>query len=98
MTPASVRRLRAILDASADHIRRVGNTVEIKRSYFYRHGGSAEKFAEAIAAAIKGTPWRVVGSRDDWRAWPKTSYFVAIVVDAETYQQEMEYAGRHGLS
>ena len=56
-------------------------SIEVKRGYFYTHGYSAEKWAEKVkteleSAGLKVTP---VNHRDDWREWPKDSYFVAIV-------------------
>ena len=54
--------------------------VEVKKSYFYRHGDSAEKLAVQVQKVLEAKGLEVmVDSRDDWAAWPKTSYFVAIV-------------------
>ncbi len=59
-------------------------SVVVKRSYFYRHGWTAERFAEQVAAAIatdlglNADQFSVEGT-DQWAAWPKTSYFVATV-------------------
>ena len=51
--------------------------VEVRRSYFYRHENTAQKWVENITGLLT-TPANVKG-RDDWAAWPKTSYFVAII-------------------
>lgn len=59
--------------------------VEFKRSYFYRCGYSAEKFGEKVAMvleAAKVVGW-VIRTEDHWAAWPKTSYFVAIIIPVE---------------
>jgi len=54
--------------------------LEVKKGYFYRLGDSAEKWADRVKAGLISTGLSVlVDSRDDWAAWPKTSYFVAIV-------------------
>ncbi len=51
-------------------------TVELMRSYYYR-SGTVEGFAQACSTKL-GEGWTLVGSEDRWRAWPTTSYFVAI--------------------
>ena len=54
--------------------------VEVKKSYFYRHEYSAEKFAAQIQKVLVAEGLKVmVASRDDWARWPTTSYFVAII-------------------
>ena len=52
-------------------------TIEVRQSYFYTHGRTAQKWANRITEYLT-TPATVTG-RDDWAAWPKTSYFVAII-------------------
>lgn len=52
-------------------------SVEVKKSYFYSHGYDAEKWAAKVSAAL--TVAHNVQGRDDWAAWPKTSYFTAII-------------------
>lgn len=52
-----------------------------KRGYFYRSGGSSEKFAESVKAkttALGLTP-KVIDTSDNWHAWPKDSWFEAVV-------------------
>ena len=46
----------------------------VKESYYYRHGQSPEKIADKIKKAIHGI--EIIDTEDEWRAWPKTSYFV----------------------
>lgn len=57
-------------------------TLEVKRGYFYRFGTTAETWADSVAAALKTAdiPAHVYG-RDDWAAWPKTSYFTAVICE-----------------
>lgn len=59
--------------------RKNGN-VEVKKSYFYTFGETAEKYAAKVRENLHndGIPAHVIGE-DRWAAWPKTSYFVAIV-------------------
>ncbi len=66
-------------DANAIICRKNG-TVEVKRSYFYTFGDTAQKYADRVREALHrdGIPAHVAGE-DRWAAWPKTSYFVAIV-------------------
>jgi hypothetical protein len=58
--------------------------VEVQRGYFYRHGGSAEKFGAKVVAALEfnGIKTRVVRTEDRFRMWPKDSYFAAVIVPA----------------
>jgi hypothetical protein len=58
---------------------RKDGTVEFRRSYFYHHGATAEGFARRISLELTeaGFAPTLVEARDDWAAWPKTSYFVA---------------------
>ena len=54
--------------------------VEVKVSYFYRHGQTGKELAVKVQKVLEanGVETRV-GYYDDWNAWPKTSYFVAVV-------------------
>ena len=64
-------------------------TFEVMHGYFYTHGFTPEKWATRVAdalAAAKQNAWfpadvkvEVVSFRDAWAAWPKDSYFVAVV-------------------
>lgn len=59
-------------------------TVEVRSSYFYRHGRSAEGHAAKVAEQMKMDEapkgWTVVSSRDEYHSWPKKlSYFVAVL-------------------
>ena len=78
------KRVKKVLEASKIYPDRVvckrNGMVEVKRSYFYRHGDSAEKFAARIQKILESEGLKVmVDSRDDWARFPTTSYFVAIV-------------------
>ena len=51
--------------------------VTVKNSYFYRHNNSPEKLAKRV---LKIAPaCTVVSTKDEYRTWPKTSYFVVKV-------------------
>ena len=55
-------------------------TVELKKSYFYTFGESEETWAGKVAMVLaKHGAGTVVGERNDYADWPKTSYFVCIV-------------------
>jgi len=55
-------------------------TVEAKRSYFYRFGKTASDFAASVQAQLEAAGIEaVVIGEDRWAAWPKTSYFVAVI-------------------
>jgi hypothetical protein len=58
--------------------------VEVKRGYFYTFGNTAEKWADSVADSLKtvGIP-AIVTHRNDFANWPKTSYFVAVVKEAQ---------------
>lgn len=57
---------------------RENGTTVFKRSYFYRHGQSAESFAEQVRqqVALAGFVPCHVQAEDKWAAWPRVSYFV----------------------
>ena len=60
-------------------------SVEVKHSYFYRHGNTAEKWADRVKSNLEKAGFKVeVDSRDDFRQWPADSYFVAIVTPMES--------------
>lgn len=56
-------------------------TIVFKRSYFYRHGYSAEKFGTHIEAQLRAIDLKPVSveTRDAWAPWPRDSFFVATV-------------------
>lgn len=59
------------------------NVVTLKWGYFYRHGKSPEHYRDLL---VKLYPEAfVVELRDDWRAWPKGSYFVVRFLRLEEY-------------
>ena len=60
-----------------DMLRKRGDTYEVKAAYFYHMNRTAEGWADKVATALGGGV--SVTGRDDFRAWPKTSYLVAVV-------------------
>lgn len=68
-------------DGTIDQVicRKNGN-VEVKKSYYYTFDDSATKYADRIREVMEreGLGASVRGE-DRWAAWPKTSYFVAII-------------------
>jgi hypothetical protein len=55
-------------------------SVEVKESYFYTFGKSAEDWAEKVQAELRAAGIKcMVTAEDRFANWPKTSYWVAIV-------------------
>lgn len=48
--------------------------ITAKVAFFYRHGKSHEKLAAAITQHVPDA--LITEAFEDWKAWPKTSYFV----------------------
>jgi hypothetical protein len=58
-------------------------SIEVKRSYFYRHNMSVYKWAEKVKAELETNGLTVdVSNEDRYNVWPKESWFVAIVREA----------------
>ena len=76
-----VKRI-ALNDTTADRVvKHRDGTVSIYRTYFYRHGMTAEKFAQHIAAALNAEGRAaVIYGYDVWKQWPAESYFRANVI------------------
>ena len=47
----------------------------LKESYFYRHGRTAEALVKQVMRLFSTAS--IIETRDDFRAWPTTSYLVA---------------------
>ena len=63
---------------------KANGSVEVRRSYFYTFGWTPENWAAKVAKAVEGAGMAVkVEGKDEWAAWPKTSYFVAVVSEAK---------------
>lgn len=56
-------------------------SVEVKRGYFYRHGMDANMWGDKVSKALT-ISHKLYNVRDDWKAWPKDSYFVAVIEEA----------------
>lgn len=56
-------------------------TFKIRRDYFYTHGMDEDKWGREVIAQLKkaGIEARVVKTRDEYKTWPKSSYFMAEV-------------------
>lgn len=72
MTPKMRRGIRTALEGLTVTFHRDGS-VTARGSYFYRHGGTAEKFAAGVTLSVPGC--RVISFADEFAHWPKTSYF-----------------------
>jgi hypothetical protein len=53
----------------------------IRRGYFYTHGVTAESFADAVVKRLTaaGLSVELVNCGDHWHAWPKDSFFEAVI-------------------
>ena len=60
-------------------VRHKDGTFSLKSAFFYRHGRTAEKFADRVSADLKeaGVKFTVEECFEDWNSWPKDSWFVA---------------------
>lgn len=62
---------------------RQDGSIEVKSHYFYRHGQDAQGWAEKVKNELEANGLKVnAKGRDDWAAWPKDSYFVAVIKEA----------------
>ena len=79
MKKAQIKRtVRDALDMVADRvITHKDGTFTARHTYFYRHGQTADKFADEVAAAIADANFRFtqIDLEDHWAQWPKDSYF-----------------------
>lgn len=60
-------------------IAKKNGTFVVRKSYFYRHGMSAEKWGQRVMSGLDGNVFALVAHQDAWAEWPKTSYFEAVV-------------------
>jgi hypothetical protein len=53
-------------------------TFEARRTYYYRHGCTAEKFAEDVVKVLSaaGFDVEVLAAEDHWNAWPRDSFWL----------------------
>lgn len=88
MTTQFQKQVKQILEQSSNVfpskiLCKKDGSVEVKKSYFYRHGYSAEKWSEKVNNVLQEAGLNCQStSYDDWNAWPKDSYFVAIVKES----------------
>ncbi len=79
MTKAQIKRsVRDALETLAGRvITHKDGTFSARRTYFYRHGQTADKFADEVSVAIfdAGFKFTQVDLEDHWAQWPKDSYF-----------------------
>ena len=53
-------------------------TFKIRRGYFYKHGMDEDTWGREVVAQLKkgGIEAKIVKTQDEWRNWPKDSYFM----------------------
>lgn len=75
------RKIKELTSGIYDRARhnKEDDSYTFKRSFFYRHGMTAEKFANAIkdAANKLGLDAEIVNFQEKWHSWPKNSWFEA---------------------
>jgi len=60
---------------------RKNGEVVIRGTFFYRHDGSADSWAQNVMDDLKnaGISFQWVSQRENWQAWPKDSYWEVII-------------------
>ena len=58
-------------------------SISICKGYFYTFGETPEKWGAKVLAALNnaGIVVKTMTTHDEWRAWPKDSYFVATITE-----------------
>ena len=84
MTTLSAKTVRQALDKAGVNVDRVctrKGKVEVKDAYFYTMGRSAELLAAKVERALRmaDVQHSLITPENRWAAWPKTSYFVAVI-------------------
>lgn len=85
--PSALALVRDAMGGEADMVSRNADGIVIRRGYFYRFGGSAEKFAEKVARKLEsaGLNAIVLGYYDHWapfrggRGVAHNSHFAVVV-------------------
>ena len=59
-------------------IRHKDGTFSLKQRFFYRHGMDSNKWEDRVYNILKkeNEKFIIIGSFEDWNAWPKDSWFV----------------------
>jgi hypothetical protein len=71
---ANFDKVRVFKTQSAVQFNRMpAGTIEVKKTFFYRNGWSAYRLAAAVLRKVPGA--ELVSYYEEWKAWPKTSYF-----------------------
>lgn len=54
-------------------------TFSFKQGFFYRHGMTAEKYADNMCVRLEKAKvkYELVEAIEDWNPWPRDSWFVA---------------------
>jgi len=66
-------KLTVYLKTNADYVVASKGTYKARWGYFYTHGMTEQKCADALTVAC---PWATVTEmKNHWAAWPKASYF-----------------------
>ena len=63
---------------------RASGVIELRRSFFYRHGNTPETLAAKYADYLPDG-WEAFDAKEEWREWPKTSYWVVFIRQVENW-------------
>jgi hypothetical protein len=74
-TQRAVKHLKK--EVVCDSIANRKGVIILKRSFFYRHGGSAEKLEKRVVQTLTEAGFKIrdVKSQEHWNNWPVTSYW-----------------------
>lgn len=72
-TPSLKTRLSGIADSVG---KRKDGLYQAKRTFFYTHGYTAEKFKADVQAALPEA--KIQEAREKWANWPAQSYWIAV--------------------
>lgn len=93
--PKLARAIREALGGGiADSVRiSKDGTIRARHGFFYRHGGSAERFQARVEAALDQAQIDVVEiieASEHWHPWPRDSYW-QVQLKAKWRVSSMEY-------
>jgi len=62
-------------------------SVELRKYFFYRMGKTAESWGGKVQCWLP-EEWKLLRTVEEWRQWPKDSWFVAVVVPSKEGSRE----------
>jgi hypothetical protein len=90
----SNKEIREALEENFERVSVRKGVWKVKRTFFYTHGGTAEKLAEKVLAIL---PHAKIQTKDEfWNNWPKDSYWqvtFTVPMDAPAKKEVTKYRG-----